>query len=193
LISNAQSTLFPLLQHGHCNVPKSYDDKSLHSWVRTQREAKKDFDSQGKKTSMTQERVEALESIGFQWVVGHQPKDEQWENMFQALLQYKQQHGHTRVSQTENKQLYKWVLNQRARRRLLEQKGPGKAKGMTWPRVERLTAIDFVWDANQRRAPTLDLTQRVVVAAEDWNAGVEPAPAATGEASTVNDTGATQV
>ena len=112
---------------------------------------------------MTQERVEALESIGFQWVVGHQPKDEQWENMFQALLQYKQQHGHTRVSQTENKQLYKWVLNQRARRRLLEHKGPGKAKGMTWPRVERLTAIDFVWDANQRRAPTLDLTQRVVV------------------------------
>ena len=140
---------------------------------------------------MTQERIEALESIDFQWVVGHQPKDQQWESMFQALLRYKQEKGHLRVAQTDDKQLYKWVLNQRARRRLLELKGPGKAKGMTWARVEKLTAVDFVWDANQRRAPTLDLT-RTAAAEEEWNAGVEPAAAAAGEA-TMNDTGVTQV
>jgi len=130
------------LEHGHANVPQSYEDKSLHAWVRTQREAKKDFDK-GKSTKMTQERVDALNSIGFQWVVGHQSKDGKWEEMFQSLMQYKQQHGHTRVSSSENKQLYKWVLNQRARRRLLETNGEGKAKGMTWARVEKLSAIDF--------------------------------------------------
>lgn len=108
---------------------------------------------------MTQERVDALNSIGFQWVVGHQPKDDQWEEMFQALLRYKQQHGHTRVSQSENKQLYKWVLNQRARRRLLEANGEGKAKGMTWVRVEKLQAIDFCFEAssNRRRTGQVDM------------------------------------
>jgi len=103
---------------------------------------------------MTQERVDALNSIGFQWVVGHQPNDPQWEGMFQQLLQYKQQRGHTRVAAAENKQLYKWVLNQRARRRLLESKGEGKAKGMTWTRVEKLSAIDFAWDATVRNRAT---------------------------------------
>jgi hypothetical protein len=146
------------LENGHANVPQSYKDKSLHAWVRTQREAKKDYDK-GKVSKMTQERVDALESIGFQWVVGHQPKDQQWEDMFQALLRYKQQHGHTRVSQNENKQLYKWVLNQRARRRLLETHGEGKAKGMTWARVEKLQAIDFCFEAssNRRRTGQVDM------------------------------------
>ena len=139
------------LAHGDCNVSKSYKDKSLHAWVRTQREGKKDFDKKKPGCRMTQERVDALNSIGFQWVVGHQPNDAAWEEMFQALMQYKQQHGHTRVSASDNKQLYKWVLNQRARRRLLEANGDGKAKGMTWARVEKLSAIDFVWEANPRR------------------------------------------
>jgi hypothetical protein len=144
---------FLSLQNGHVNVPQSFTDKSLHAWVRTQREAKKDFDK-GKASKMTQERVDALESIGFQWVVGHQSKDQQWEDMFQALLRYKQQHGHTRVSQNENRQLYKWVLNQRARRRLLETNGEGKAKGMTWARVEKLQAIDFCFEASSNRRRT---------------------------------------
>jgi len=116
------------LAHGDCNVPKSYADKALHSWVRTQREAKKDFDKGKTGCTMTQERVDALNSIGFSWFLGHQPNDSQWEEQFQAILAYKQQHGHTRISAAEDKKLYKWVLNQRARRRLLETKGEGKAK-----------------------------------------------------------------
>jgi hypothetical protein len=144
------------LAHGDCNVSKSYQDKSLHAWVRTQRESKKDFDKKKTGCKMTQERVDALNNIGFQWVVGHQPNDAAWEEMFQTLMQYKQQHGHTRVSSSENKQLYKWVLNQRARRRLLETNGEGKAKGMTWARVEKLNAIDFIWEANPRRGTAAD-------------------------------------
>jgi hypothetical protein len=143
------------LQHGHCNVPKSHTDKSLHAWVRNQRDAKKQLEA-GKRRlgrdTMTQERMDALNSIGFQWVVGHQPNDALWEQMFQALIEFKQQYGHTQVPTSHPGKLGKWVLNQRARRRLLEKLGEGKAKGMTWARVEKLDAIDFVWEASGRRA-----------------------------------------
>ena len=151
------------LQHGDCNVPKSYKDKSLHAWVRNQRDAKKLMDAgtkrQGRDT-MTPERIDALNSIGFQWVVGHQPNDNQWESMFQALIEFKQQYGHTQVPASHPGKLGKWVLNQRSRRRLLEKQGEGKAKGMTWARVEKLDAIDFVWEASGRRPKSVDLINR---------------------------------
>jgi hypothetical protein len=72
--------------------------------------------------------------------------------MFQALIEFKQQYGHTQVPTSHPGKLGKWVLNQRARRRLLEKLGEGKAKGMTWARVEKLDAIDFVWEASGRRS-----------------------------------------
>mmetsp|Transcript_17495 Transcript_17495/g.25873 ORF Transcript_17495/g.25873 Transcript_17495/m.25873 type:complete len:576 (-) Transcript_17495:51-1778(-) len=138
------------LQHGDCIVPKSFKDKGLHSWVRKQRILKKDFDlGLASDESMTQERVNALNSIGFAWVVGHQSNDAQWEQNFQDLVVFKSQFGHTRVPQSYEKSLHKWVLNQRCRRRLLEEKGEGKAKGMTWARVEKLDAIDFSWSGKK--------------------------------------------
>jgi hypothetical protein len=125
-------------------------DKGLHSWVRKQRILKKDFDlGLASDESMTQERVNALNSIGFAWVVGHQSNDTQWESNFQQLVVFKSQFGHTRVPQSYDKTLHKWVLNQRCRRRLLEEKGEGKAKGMTWARVEKLDAIDFAWSGKK--------------------------------------------
>ena len=134
------------LMHGHCIVPKSFHDKGLHSWVRKQRILKKEFDlGLASDESMTQERVHALNSVGFAWVVGHQSNDAQWEANFQQLVVFKSQYGHSRVPQSYDKTLHKWVLNQRCRRRLLEEKGEGKAKGMTWARIEKLDAIDFSW------------------------------------------------
>jgi hypothetical protein len=134
------------LQHGHCVVPKSHTDKALHSWVRKQRILKKDFDlGLASDESMTQERVDALNSVGFAWHVGHQSNDSQWDQNFQDLVVFKSQFGHTRVPQSYDKSLHKWVLNQRCRRRLLEDKGEGKAKGMTWQRIEKLDAVDFSW------------------------------------------------
>lgn len=154
------------LEFGDCNVPKSYKkDKSLHAWVRSQRDAKKMLDQDMKRPGrdrMTQERLEALNSIGFQWVVGHQPKDGQWEGMFQQLIEYKQQYGHTQVPTSHPGKLGKWVLNQRSRRRLLEKNGEGKAKGMTWARVEKLDAVDFVWEASARRTKSAPVAAAAV-------------------------------
>ena len=50
--------------NGHCNVPRS--SGKLGSWVKTQRHEYRLL-KQGKTSSMTDERVQKLESIGFSW------------------------------------------------------------------------------------------------------------------------------
>ena len=56
---------------GHCNVPYKYsDNKSLARWVSHQRTQYKCM-RQGKPSSMTEQRIQHLESIGFQWSIEH--------------------------------------------------------------------------------------------------------------------------
>jgi hypothetical protein len=54
-------------QHGHCNVPKIYSENfKLDEWVRTQRINYR-FQLEGKRSQMTGPRIQALESLGFEW------------------------------------------------------------------------------------------------------------------------------
>eukprot|EP00978_Attheya_sp_CCMP212_P020454 scaffold58579_cov56-Attheya_sp.AAC.2 len=59
-----------------------------------------------------EERIEALESLHFEWSL-HQ--DFLWTQRYQELKQFRQQHGHTRVPSTypDNVPLGIWVMNQR--------------------------------------------------------------------------------
>ncbi len=41
-----------------------------------------------KKSQLTAERVQLLESIGFKWA---EPRDETWDNHFNALVAYKEE------------------------------------------------------------------------------------------------------
>jgi hypothetical protein len=53
--------------HGRCNVPSVYSENvKLGSWVRQQRYRYKRR-AEGKKSSMTLPRIQALESLGFEW------------------------------------------------------------------------------------------------------------------------------
>ena len=53
--------------HGNCDVPQRYRaNLPLGTWVHTQRRQYK-LREGGKKNSMTREKIEALESIGFSW------------------------------------------------------------------------------------------------------------------------------
>ena len=54
--------------HGHTNVP-SKDESSLGGWVRTQRKTYK-LKMEGRYSTMTDERVEALNKLGFDWAPG---------------------------------------------------------------------------------------------------------------------------
>lgn len=51
---------------GHCDVPSSYENSSLATWIKRQRRAKKLFFN-GQKSTMTMERFALLEKLGFSW------------------------------------------------------------------------------------------------------------------------------
>ena len=53
---------------GSCNMPTGYaENPQLGKWVSTQRTQYKKFQQDPSTSSMTQERIERLESIAFQW------------------------------------------------------------------------------------------------------------------------------
>jgi hypothetical protein len=84
---------------GHCKVPLKLD-RQLNSWVDAQRQANK----QGR---LSDERIRKLESLGVQWIV------KSWESKFQKLVDFKESHGHCNVPLHSEKQLYRWVVDQR--------------------------------------------------------------------------------
>jgi hypothetical protein len=54
-------------QHGNCRVPKGYvHDQELANWVRNQRLEFAHL-QRGKKTRMTQDRIDILNGMGFKW------------------------------------------------------------------------------------------------------------------------------
>ena len=115
---------------GDCLVPtthKTEDGFALGGWVGKQRQAK---------DSMSAERRQRLEAIGFVW----DPISAQWEEGFSALEAYKKVKGDCLVRRQYKTaggfKLGLWVSNQRA----------NKVKNtLSADREERLDAIGFVW------------------------------------------------
>ena len=92
-------------EHGNCNVPSGYpDNPQLANWVGRQRQAKK-------QDKLSQDKIQKLEAIGFPW----NPDEDLWDQMFQALQEYKRIHGDCNVPNRypDNPQLANWVGRQR--------------------------------------------------------------------------------
>ena len=119
-------------EHGHCNVPSKYEkNPKLGVWVNMQRMAKAE-------EKLIPERERRLEGKGFVWSV----LDEQWEEMFRQLGEFKKEHGHCRVPQQykKNPKLGWWVNTQRL----------AKAGGKLIPgRERRLEGLGFVWSTSK--------------------------------------------
>ncbi|KAK1737667.1 helicase-associated domain-containing protein [Skeletonema marinoi] len=116
-------------KHGDTLVPQRYtDNPQLGIWVNNQRR-------NGKNNSLTQERIDKLNEIGFMW----EPIEAAWEEMLQQLMKYKEEHGDTLVpaKYPENRQLGIWVLTQRQNR---------KNNSLASERVDKLNEIGFVWE-----------------------------------------------
>eukprot|EP01118_Nematostelium_gracile_P019789 TRINITY_DN931_c0_g1_i1.p1 TRINITY_DN931_c0_g1~~TRINITY_DN931_c0_g1_i1.p1 ORF type:complete len:333 (+),score=94.14 TRINITY_DN931_c0_g1_i1:76-1074(+) len=86
-------------KNGHCKVPLKLD-RQLNSWVDAQRQANK----QGR---LSEERIKKLEGLGVQWIV------KSWESKFRKLHDFKETYGHCNVPLHTEKQLYRWVVDQR--------------------------------------------------------------------------------
>ena len=112
-------------REGHLKVPRGHkeDNINLGLWVGRQRKIK---------DTLTPERIERLEALGFVWDI----LAEQWEESFSRLEQFKEREGHCKVPKGYKEDgLGLWVLNQRRQREKL-----------TPERIERLNALGFVWD-----------------------------------------------
>ena len=116
---------------GHCRVPSS--DKPFARWVHAQRDRKK-------RGVLLPERVERLESLGFEWTPPPRGTalEERWRQMYARLVRFRQEHGHTDVPKRFSgvPGLGEWVQDQRKYGR----------SGLLHPdRRERLDAIGFTW------------------------------------------------
>ncbi|GFH61837.1 hypothetical protein CTEN210_18313 [Chaetoceros tenuissimus] len=111
-------------QNGHCNVSQNCetirtrkehlcskelkDYRALARWVGNQRVFYKKY-CKGEKTKLNQERVEALERIGFIWDL----RDAKWLDKYHCLKKFQKESGHCRVSMKDDTELYKWMISQR--------------------------------------------------------------------------------
>jgi hypothetical protein len=131
---------------GHCNVPMNYSENpQLGTWVSEQR---KHYNLQvkGMKSHMTLSRIQALESLDFEWDC----YGAAWKDHLSGLADYRKEHGHCNVPQkySENLQLGRWVSAQRSQYRLhLE----GKPSPMTTFRIQELESLSFEWKSSVRR------------------------------------------
>ena len=127
------------IEEGNTNVPRNYEkNKPLGSWVNTQRYHYRRL-QQDKSTSMTEERIQSLNELEFNWELRVS-----WEERRKQLENYKDTVGDTNVPRgyKKNKQLGTWVATQRRYYKLLKQ---GKSNLMTQERIQSLNELEFNW------------------------------------------------
>jgi hypothetical protein len=128
--------------HRDCLVPPNASThKSLSQWAKRQRYQYK-LREEGKHSNLTDERKQALESIGFVW----NTQGAKWEDRFEELLFYLELHGHCNVPKdyTANRALSVWVKCQR-RLYKMTLRGKQPLTALTQERINKLNNIGFSW------------------------------------------------
>lgn len=156
-------------EHGHFRVPTGFVLKTpngtikLGEWVSNQRRFKKNHLA-GKtlNAAITQDRIDRLDSIGFEWSgrntvararADNTPADDKWEQKFELLRAFRAQHGHCRVPQrlvVDGVKLGNWVRDNRNFYKNLK-KGQGPAS-ITQERIDRLDGIGFEWSVKPEKS-----------------------------------------
>ena len=128
-------------EHGHSLVPHTYPpNPQLARWVKRQRRQYK-LRKEGKASTMTSDREELLESLGFVWD-SHQAA---WDEKVHDLIQYQAKYGNCLVPSAfkANPKLATWVKCQRRQYKLYRE---NKSSAMTPQRIEELEQMGFVWE-----------------------------------------------
>ena len=103
--------------------------------MRQRTEMKKFEAGAGLKTSLTDQKIEHLEDMGFQWSVKKEREDAMWNQRFEELREFKEEHGHCRVTRKLSRKLGNWVENQRHNKRVIA--------GRTEVKAVKLQAMGF--------------------------------------------------
>lgn len=126
--------------YGHCSVPyASQQHPTLARWVKRQRYQYKLY-QESKKSTMTVQRVLALESIGFAW----DAHSASWEERLRELRAYREENGHCNVptSYVKNKKLATWVKCQRRQYKLMDT----EFSTLSPERIATLNQMGFKWE-----------------------------------------------
>ena len=123
---------------------------------------------EGKKSQLTPDRVERLESIGFKWRVAANDASA-WDKKFELLKQFEQDQGHANVPRND-KTLGRWVATQRSQ---FKKKTEGLKTTMTDDRVNKLESIGFVWAIGTTRRGCRKASKKNPKIAEDAVESVE--------------------
>jgi hypothetical protein len=129
------------VQFGNYLVPIKYDaNLKLGKWVSRQRYHYRLY-QEGKPSRITADRIQALESVGFEWetTAGF------WNERVDQFREFKVQFGHCLVpiKYAANLKLGKWVSNQRSNYKLYQE---GKPSHITADRIRELESVGFEWD-----------------------------------------------
>jgi hypothetical protein len=136
------------IQFGHCHVPRRYAfNPKLGWWVSSQHRNHK-LMQEGKPSPMTEERIRALDGIGFEWGRNKTELASIWVKRFLELCEFKAQVGHCLVAQnySANITLGGWVKNQRRIYKLYQE---GKPTRMSEEHIRALDGIGFDWGTNK--------------------------------------------
>jgi hypothetical protein len=128
-------------EFGNCLVPHSYPpNQQLAQWVKRQRYQYK-LKSENRHSTLTVERQQELEDLGFVWD-SHKAA---WYERLEALKQYRAKHGNCMVPTNfaEDKPLAVWVKCQRRQLKLFRS---GRQSTMTEERFVELDQLGFEWN-----------------------------------------------
>jgi len=137
-------------EFGHCNVPQKYKvDPSLGIWCKVMRTTYGKIQKGLMNLSrvLSQDRIERLEEIGFQWEVCDY--DAAFENRCDQLVTFKKEFGHCNVpvKYQRNRSLGQWCSGMRSTYSRIQRGLPTKSV-LPVERIERLEEIGFQWQAS---------------------------------------------
>lgn len=126
--------------HGHAAVPHTYPrNPQLARWVKRQRRQYK-LRQDGKVSTMTTERLDLLDSVGFIW----DSHEVNWREKLASLEKFRAEHAHCNVpSNFRDKKLATWVKCQRRQYKLY---WDGKPSAMSPQRIQQLEKLGFEWE-----------------------------------------------
>eukprot|EP00980_Cylindrotheca_fusiformis_P020583 scaffold7641_cov115-Cylindrotheca_fusiformis.AAC.29 len=127
-------------KYGHCLVPLNWpQNPGLSHWIKHQRFQYK-AKQEGKHTTLSVARQQALDELGFVWD-SHRAA---WEERFNEMVLFREMHGHINIPirHNGNTKLSTWVKCQRRQYKLYMQNCKSQ---MTAERITKLSGIGFVW------------------------------------------------
>ena len=168
-MADAEAVASTKRKRGECKLASNEDggtsaatsDPDLGWFVSSQREEyRKRCD--GKPSSLTDERYNDLNSLGFVFIGGKRKGSikaprKTWDERFQELVAYRNANGHVSVPISvpgNTSGLGNWVSNQRLQYRKMKQ---GKKSYMTDENALKLSEIGMVWNAQKKRGGTSDV------------------------------------